>query len=101
MRANLEVFTNDKYKLLKWISDNEVQYRKAKYLSSSQQEIAETLHYSKCKTNKYMNELIELNFLKKYKQRGKYSLTKQGYDAIEIIEKIGIKGENKDAKKKI
>lgn len=87
MKKNLEIFTNDKYKLLKWIADNEIEYRKAKYLSSSQQEIAETLHYSKSKTNKYMNELIKSNFLKKYKIRGKYALTQQGYDAIEIIEK--------------
>ena len=88
MKKNLEIFTNDKYKLLKWIADNEIEYRKAKYLSSSQQEIAETLHYSKSKTNKYMNELIESNFLKKYKIKGKYALTQQEYDAIEIIEKI-------------
>ena len=35
-----------------------------------------------------MNELIESNFLKKYKIKGKYALTQQEYDAIEIIEKI-------------
>ena len=89
MKPNLEVFTNDKYRLLKWIADNEVQYRKAKYLSSSQQEIADTLHYSKSKTNRYMNELIKLNFLKRYKEKGKYALTKQGYEAINIIGKMG------------
>lgn len=89
MGVNLEIFTNDKYKLLKWIADNEVQYRKTKYLSSSQQEIADTLHYSKSKTNKYMNELIKLNFLKRHREKGKYGLTKQGYEAIKIIEKMG------------
>lgn len=89
MKANLEIFTNDKYRLLKWIADNEIQYRKAKYLSSSQQEIADTLHYSKSKTNRYMNELIKLNFLKRYKEKGKYALTKQGYEAINIIGKMG------------
>ena len=89
MKANLEIFTNDKYRLLKWIADNEVQYRKAKYLSSSQQEIADTLHYSKSKTNRYMNELIKLNFLKRYKEKGNYALTKQGYEAINIIGKMG------------
>ena len=89
MKANLDIFTNDKYRLLKWIADNEVQYRKAKYLSSSQQEIADTLHYSKSKTNRYMNELIKLNFLKRYKEKGKYALTKQGYEAINIIGKMG------------
>lgn len=88
MGANLEIFTNDKYRLLKWIADNEVQYRKAKYLSSSQQEIADTLHYSKSKTNKYINELIQLNYLKRYKEKGKYALTKNGNAVIKIIEKM-------------
>ncbi len=92
MKKNLEIFTNDKYKLLKWIADNEIEYRKAKYLSSSQQEIAETLHYSKSKTNKYINELIESKFLRKYKTRGKYALTQQGYEAINIIEESKIWG---------
>lgn len=89
MGANLEIFTNDKYRLLKWIADNEVQYRKAKYLSSSQQEIADTLHFSKSKTNRYMNELIKSNFLKRYREKGKYALTNQGYEAINIIGKMG------------
>lgn len=87
MGANLEIFTNDKYKLLRWIANNEVQYRKGSYLSASQQEIAETLHYSKSKTNKYINELIQQNFLKRYREKGKYAVTKQGYEAIDIIEK--------------
>lgn len=91
MGGNLEIFTNDRYKLLKWIADNEVQYRKTKYLSSSQQEIADALHYSKSKTNKYINELIQLNYLRRYKAKGKYALTKQGNEAIKIIEKKDIK----------
>ena len=89
MGVNLEIFTNDKYRLLKWIADNEVQYRKAKYLSSSQQDIADTLHFSKSKTNKYMNELIRANFLKRYKEKGKYALTNEGNKAINIIGKMG------------
>lgn len=89
MSSNLEIFTNDKYKLLKWIADNEIQYRNAKYLSSSQQEIADALHYSKSKTNMYMNELIKMKFLKRYKEKGKYAVTKRGYEAINIIGKMG------------
>ena len=88
MESGLEIVTTDKYKLLKWISDNEVSYRKGKYLSSSQQEIAETLHFSKVKTNKYMNELIDLNYLKRYKEKGKYALTEKGYEVIEIFKKM-------------
>lgn len=89
MKTNLEIFTNDKYKLLKWIANNEIQYRKTKYLSSSQQEIADVLHYSKSKTNRYMNELIKSNFLKRYKEKGKYAVTEQGHKAINLIEKMG------------
>ena len=29
-----------------------------------------------------MNELIELNYLKRYKEKGKYALTKKGYEVI-------------------
>jgi len=87
MGANLEIFTNDKYKLLKWISENQTDFKKSKYLISSQQEIAETLHYSKSKTNKYINELIQNKYLKKYSKRAKYSVTEKGYEAINIIKK--------------
>ena len=36
-----------------------------------------------------MNELIKLNFLKKYKEKGKYAVTEQGHKAINLIEKMG------------
>lgn len=84
----LEIFANDKYKLLKWIAENEIEFKKEKYLPASQQEIAETMHYSKSKTNKYLNELIKFKFLKRYKKNGKYSVTDQGYKAIAIIGKM-------------
>ena len=36
-----------------------------------------------------MNELIELNYLKRYKEKGKYALTKKGYEVINTIGKNG------------
>ena len=83
---NLIVFTNDRYKLLKWISDNQIEIKNSRYLISSQQEIADALHFSKKKTNLYINELINLKYLKKYKKRGKYAVTLKGNEVINVIE---------------
>lgn len=50
-------FTNDKYKLLKFLYDNQIEIKNNKYIALSQQEIADSLHFSKNKTNKIMQEL--------------------------------------------
>ena len=49
---NLVDFTNDKYKLLKFLYDNQIEIKNNKYIALSQQEIADSLHFSKNKTNK-------------------------------------------------
>ena len=51
---NLIDFTNDKYKLLKFLYDNQIEIKNNKYIALSQQEIADSLHFSKNKTNKIM-----------------------------------------------
>ena len=53
---NLVDFTNDKYKLLKFLYDNKIEIKNNKYIVLSQQEIADSLHFSKNKTNKIMQE---------------------------------------------
>lgn len=52
----LSQFGNDKYKILKFFYDNEIKVKKDNYISLSQQEIADMLHYSKNKINKYIKE---------------------------------------------
>lgn len=51
---NLVDFTNDKYKLLKFLYDNQIEIKNNKYIVLSEQEIADSLYFSKNKTNKIM-----------------------------------------------
>lgn len=84
----LNQFSNDKYKVLKFLYDNEIKVKKDSYISLSQQEIADMLHYSKNKTNKYMQELKKENFIEMYRNmKGKYVITNQGYKVIKLMEK--------------
>ena len=54
---NLNLFTNDTYKLLKFLYDNQIQVKEDYYVVLSQQEIADILRYSKLKTNNIMKDL--------------------------------------------
>ena len=61
---NLVDFTNDKYKLLKFLYDNQIEIKNNKYIALSQQEIADSLHFSKNKTNRIiMKKLKKDNFI--------------------------------------
>ncbi len=85
---NLNLFTNDTYKLLKFLYDNQIQVKEDYYVVLSQQEIADMLHYSKLKTNSIMKDLRNNEFITTFKnKRGKYMITNKGYKVIEILEK--------------
>ena len=60
---NLVDFTNDKYKLLKFLYDNQIEIKNNKYIALSQQEIADSLHFSKNKTNNIIQELKKIILL--------------------------------------
>ena len=60
---NLEFFMNDKYTVLKAMSDNQVNVNGFPYCNLSQQEIADMVHMSKMKVNGIIQELIERNYL--------------------------------------
>ena len=84
---NLVDFTNDKYKLLKFLYDNQIEIKNNKYIALSQQEIADSLHFSKNKTNKIMQELKKDNFIDTFKNtKGKYIVSDKGSKIISIIE---------------
>ena len=75
---NLVQFTNDKYKILKFLFDNQI---------LSQQEIADSLHFSKNKTNKIIQELKKDNFIDNFNNtKGKYIITENGCNAIRVID---------------
>lgn len=85
---NLVDFTNDKYKLLKFLYENQIEIKNNKYIALSQQEIADSLHFSKNKTNKIMQELKKDNFIDTFNNtKGKYIVSDKGNKVIAIIEK--------------
>ena len=85
---NLVDFTNDKYKLLKFLYDNQIKIKNNKYIALSQQEIADSLHFSKNKTNKIMQELKKDNFIDTFKNtKGKYIVSNKGNEVISVIER--------------
>ena len=85
---NLIDFTNDKYKLLKFLYDNQIEIKNNKYIALSQQEIADSLHFSKNKTNKIMQELKKDNFIDTFNNiKGKYIVSNKGNKVIGVIER--------------
>lgn len=81
-------FTNDKYKLLKFLYDNQIEIKNNKYIVLSQQEIADSLHFSKNKTNKIMQELKKDNFIDTFNNtKGKYIVSDKGNKVISVIER--------------
>ncbi|NFL41819.1 hypothetical protein FDB55_03515 [Clostridium botulinum] len=91
MNCMLEFFANDKYKLLSVLKNNQIKIKKDLYIPLSQQEIADIAHFSKLKTNKIINELIDRNFLIIYKgKKGKYALTNKAYKVLEFMQETNI-----------
>ena len=85
---NLEFFGNSYYKVLKVLYDNQIQVKDKCYVTLSQQEIADILHFSKLKTNGIIKELREKGFIANYEnKRRKYVLTDIGYKVIELMSK--------------
>ena len=88
MEFTLEFFANDRYIILKLLLDNQIQVKDDFYVSLSQQEIADMAHFSKLKTNRLLNELINQKFVQYYNgKRGKYIITEKGYKVLRLISK--------------
>lgn len=83
----LELFVNDNYKLLKLLYDNQTVILGEKVVPLRQIEIANTLGYSKMKTNAIFVKLQEQELIKQ-EARGKYILTKKAEKIVKYIEKI-------------
>lgn len=83
----LELFVNDNYKLLKLLYDNQTVILGEKIVPLRQIEIANTLGYSKMKTNAIFVKLQEQELIKQ-EARGKYTLTEKAEKIVKYIEKI-------------
>jgi predicted transcriptional regulator len=87
----LEFFTNDRYEMLIVLKKNQVSIKDEAYVPLSQQEIADMVHFSKLKTNRILNELIKMGYVVSFmNKRGKYALTKRGYELIDLIQNTNI-----------
>lgn len=85
----MDLFLNNNYLILKIIKENEICVKKEKYLSLSQQELADIIHISKYKLNKQLNILIENKYVEKHHNKnGKYALTKKSNDLLRKIDGI-------------
>lgn len=83
----MELFMNDKYKLLKLLYENQTIILGEKVVPLRQVEIAQTLKFSKMKTNAIFVELQEQGLIKQ-EARGKYTLTEKAEKIVKYIEKI-------------
>jgi len=85
----LDFFANDRYKLLNILCINQVKMKEDFFIPLSQQELANIANFSKLKTNKILNELIELKLVEIYQgKKGKYSLTDKAYKILHLIQKL-------------
>lgn len=88
MEFNLEYFSNERYDILKLLCDNQIKVKDNFYIPLSQQEIADIAHYSKLKTNRILNELMDNGFLSYFNgKRGKYVITDKGHKVLYLIQK--------------
>lgn len=86
----MQTFTNDNYRLLKFLYDNQTVVLDKKIIPLTQTQISEQLDISKGKTNTIFKELIDSGFLIQ-EVRGKYILS----DSASVIIKGIMKLENK------
>lgn len=88
MEFVLEFFGNDRYVILKLLNDNQIKVKDDFYVPLSQQEIADVAHFSKLKTNKLLNELIDGGYICYFQgKRGKYAITEKGFKVLRLMQK--------------
>ena len=83
----IELFTNDTYKLLKLMYDNQRVVLNKKIVPLTQMEISTVLGFSKMKTNAIFVELQKAGLITQ-ETRGKYSLTDISNEIINGICKL-------------
>lgn len=86
LNKKLEFFTNDKYKVLKTLYDHQIEVNNKCFSPLTQQDIADSLHFSRMKANKIMQELKAQGYTKAFKNiKGRYELTDKAKEAIQIF----------------
>lgn len=70
-----DFFMNDRYKVLKCMTQRQIVVSNEAVIKLSQQEIADTLGFTKSKVNAIIHELIQEGYVSQVNARGKYALT--------------------------
>ena len=86
----IELFLNDKYKLLKLLYDNQTMVLNKKVIPLTQQEISEALGMSKAKVNSLIGDLQGNGYIV-LETRGKYLLLEKGILMVEDFRKTEAK----------
>lgn len=86
----IELFVNDKYRLLKLLYDNQTLVLNKKVIPLTQQEISEALGMSKAKVNSLIGDLQENGYIA-LETRGKYLLLEKGILMVEDFRKTEAK----------
>ena len=82
----IELFLNDKYKLLKLLYDNQTIVLSKKIIPLTQQEIGSVLGMSKAKINSLIGDLQANGYIA-LEARGKYVLLEKGILMVEDLKK--------------
>ncbi len=86
----IELFLNDKYKMLKMLYDNQTTILNKKIIPLTQKEISEALGMSKAKVNSLIGELQENEYIA-IESRGKYTILARGKLMVEDLKKTEAK----------
>ena len=81
-------FSNDKYKVLAMLHSRQMPYRKERYASLTQQELADLCCFSKVKCTGIVKWLIDNGFVINYDgKKNKYQLTDKGKSVVKQMNK--------------
>lgn len=70
-----DFFMNDRYSVLQCMAQRQIIVNNEVIIKLSQQEIADTLGFTKSKVNSIIRELIQKGYVMQVSARGKYALT--------------------------
>lgn len=85
-----DFFMNDKYKVLVCMAKCQVLVGNDMIVKLSQQEIADTLSFTKAKVNSIVRELKENGYIQQLSPRGKYVLTSKANTELIEIREMGV-----------
>ena len=83
-----DFFMNDKYKVLECMAQRQIVVNNESVIKLSQQEIADTLGFTKTKVNSIVRELIQKGYVKQVNTRGKYALTENANRELRNIQNM-------------